>query len=86
MSLKVWTISNDWGENFINGPDNDMFNVPPCERTEVVEKAEYDKLRVALEVARGWFGIDPDWKGSVPEFERDLAIVEEALDASTPSN
>jgi hypothetical protein len=77
MSLKVWTIWNSYGshgEDKVQGPD--IWN------TEVVEKAEYDKLRGALEAIasqgpEAYLGVEwKHWK----------TIAREALDASTPSS
>jgi hypothetical protein len=73
MSLKVWTISNKYYGEFVNGPST--------ETVEVVEKAEYDKLRGALEkiASQG-----PEAHLGV-EWKHWKTIAREALDASTPS-
>jgi hypothetical protein len=76
MSLKVWTIWNSYGshgEDKVQGPDS--WN------TEVVEKAEYDKLmKLAQDLANTLY--DSGWHHGRPIVGRFDEYWKEALDAS----
>jgi hypothetical protein len=89
MSLKVWTIWNN-SDNFEVCRVGAKGAIPDLP-TEVVEKAEYDKLRGALEEindlipssAFDYYGHAKDLSWVVEDSKE---IIRKVLDASTPSS
>jgi hypothetical protein len=83
MALKVWHI-NKWNvDNVYWDPEGETIDGPTTDgHVEVVEKAEYDRLRGALEkiASQG-----PEAHLGV-EWKHWKTIAREALDASTPSS
>jgi hypothetical protein len=91
MTLKVWEIYHHddngsvEGYSSVEGPNTDHYHV------EVVEKAEYDKLRGALEEINDLIPSSAfDYYGHAKDLtwvvEDSKEIIRKVLDASTPSS